>query len=193
MTEPLNPVISETDETLIRRIAQKDIQAFDEIYRRYGNRLLHYFYRMLGGDEAMAQDLLQETSLKLIEKAHTFREDGRFSTWLYTIAHNLCLNIFRGKKKFGGSVTDHSGNESLKEHPEWDNRIDQDRFMNAMHSELTGLEENRRSIFLLRFQEHYTIREISEIMDCPEGTVKSRLFHTTRYLAGRLRDFKEIN
>ena len=57
---------------------------------------------------------------------------------------------------------------------------------------LTDLDEIKRSIFLLRFQEHHSIREISEIMRCPEGTVKSRLFHTARYLSGRLREYKEI-
>ena len=67
------PIYTETDEVLAGRIAQNDTLAFDEIYRRYSNRLLHYFYRMLGGNESLAQDLLQETCIKLIEKAHTFR------------------------------------------------------------------------------------------------------------------------
>ncbi|NQT26421.1 sigma-70 family RNA polymerase sigma factor [candidate division KSB1 bacterium] len=192
MTNTQSPIVSETDETLVGRIAQSDTLAFDEIYRRYSNRLLHYFYRMLGGNESLAQDLLQETCIRLIEKAYTFREDGKFSTWLFTIAHNLCLNTFRANKKFGGSVTDHSGSDTLKEYPAWDDQIDHDRFMRSLHKELVGIDEKKRSVFLLRFQEHHSIREISKIMDCPEGTVKSRLFHTTRYLSGRLRDYKEI-
>jgi len=186
------PIHTETDEALAGRIAQNDTLAFDEIYRRYSNRLLHYFYRMLGGNESLAQDLLQETCIKLIEKAHTFREDGRFRSWLFSIAHNLCLNIFRSKQKFGASLSDNANHDSIKEVPEWDERIDHDRFMGALHTELTDLDAVKRSIFLLRFQEHYSIREISQIMDCPEGTVKSRLFHTTRYLSGRLQDYKEI-
>lgn len=192
MTSPRDSILTETDETLVQRIAQSDSRAFDEIYRRYGTRLLHYFYRMLGGNESLAQDLLQETWFKLIEKAHTFRAAGRFSTWIFTIAHNLCLNLFRSKNKFRGTPADHQDKEQFRVNPEWDGQIDCDRFMNALQRELTGMDAAKRSVFLLRFQEHHSIREISDIMNCPEGTVKSRLFHTTRYLSTRLRDYKDI-
>jgi len=72
--------------------------AFDELYNRYSKRLLVYFYRMLGRNEEKAQDFLQDFFLKLIEKPHLFSSKNRFSSWVFTVASNMCKNEYRRLK-----------------------------------------------------------------------------------------------
>ncbi len=72
-----------------------DTAAFDELYQRYSQRLLYYFYRMLGGDEDRAQDFLQDLFLKIIEKPNQFVSKQRFSNWIFTVTHNMCKNEYR--------------------------------------------------------------------------------------------------
>jgi len=176
------------DEELVARIARGDGSAFDELYRRYSRRLLHYFLRMLG--EEKAQDFLQELFLKVIENRTSLAGNGCFSTWIFAIAHNMCCNEYRymavRQDTFSTDV------DRLVPQEEGDNveaTLDHATFKESLLAELDRLDEVRRSTFLLRFQEGFSIREIGEIMGCANGTVKSRLFYTTRLLADRLRAF----
>ena len=84
-----------SDEDLVRRLARGDDGAFDELYRRYRDRLLHYSCRMLGRDGEKARDFLQDLFLKLIEKPERFAPDGCFRTWIFAVAHNMCCNEYR--------------------------------------------------------------------------------------------------
>jgi RNA polymerase sigma-70 factor (ECF subfamily) len=84
-----------SDEELMQNIRQGNTGAFDELYRRYNRRLLLYFYRMLGGDSEKAQDFLQDLFLKIFEKNNLFRNEARFSSWIFTVAHNMCKNEYR--------------------------------------------------------------------------------------------------
>ena len=86
------------DEELIRMLCDRDVAAFDELYERYVQRLLRYFHRMLAANEEQAQDFLQETFLRVIEKRSSFDPTGRFSTWIFAIAHNLCCNEYRRRE-----------------------------------------------------------------------------------------------
>ena len=85
-----------SDEQLIELVQQADVSAFDEIYQRYGQCLLFYFCRMLGGDKAKAQDFLQDLFIKIIDKKNSPVQN--FKSWIFTIAHNMCKNEFRNKK-----------------------------------------------------------------------------------------------
>lgn len=71
------------DEQLMEYLPKGDTSAFNELHDRYSNRLLHYFFRMLGGDEVKAQDFLQDTFLKIVEKTAFFLRDKKFSKELY--------------------------------------------------------------------------------------------------------------
>ena len=168
-----------------------DTASFNELYRRYSRRLLHFLYRMLGGDEPKAQDFLQDIWITVIEKADTFNQNGKFSSWIFTIASNMCKNEYRRKKKrvtMDQQVIDANITSTEKS---IEDRIAQNIFMEFLHKELYNLTFDKRSVFVLRFQEHRTIKEISQILGCAEGTVKSRLHHTVKYLAEKSQAFKE--
>lgn len=184
------PYNNNTDETLIPLIADGDESAFAEIYDRYSERLLHFFYRMLHGDEQRAQDFLQDIAIKLIEKAHTFRGESRFSTWIFTVASNMCRNEFR---KTNRSTTTAHDQLDRRIHPDpgVEDRMVDGAFATLLAEALKILEPEKREVFVLRFQEELSVREISDIVGCPEGTVKSRLFHATRKIGERLAPYKE--
>ena len=186
-----------SDEELMQHIQKRDVTAFNELYRRYSQRLLHYFYRMLAGNEDKARDFLQDTFTKLIEKRWFFDTNKRFSTWIFTMAHNLCKNEYRRlevRNRTGNKAeSNRIFNESESFWHQTDQHIDQSKFRNALAMELEKLNPQQRSVFVLRFQQGLSIKEISEILSCPEGTIKSRLFYTTAKLASRLQSFNPNN
>jgi RNA polymerase sigma-70 factor (ECF subfamily) len=181
------------DEQLMRDIQQGDVSAFNELYDRYSNRLLFYFFRELGGDEEKAQDFLQELFLKIVEKPNLFCTEKKFSTWIFTVAYNMCKNEYRRleiRNVIDNSVDVHKIPSDVDSdyHPA-ERKIDRESFENALMAELEKLEDGHRSAFLLRFQQNLTLKEIGDILSCSEGTVKSRLFYTTHKLASRLKAF----
>ncbi len=185
--------IDHTDERLMNAIKEGDTQAFDELYRRYSTKLLHYFYRMLGKNEEKAQDFLQDLFLKIVEKPHLFNSNMRFSTWVFTVASNMCKNEYRRLKvRINGDryVQDLNPTSEDIVLPNIDRQIDHAHFKKMLFEEVEKLDQTKKSTFLLRYQEHLSIKEISQVLDCSEGTVKSRLFYTTRKLAEKLRIFK---
>ncbi len=184
---------STPDESLMVLISRGETSAFDEIYNRYSKRLLYFFCRMLGHDEEKAQDFLQDLFLKIIEKPHLFQKEKNFATWIYTIANNMCKNEYRHRLvrkdiRNEGNVDLISPDESTDEHPTEKN-IDRMNFRKALFSELENLKSEQKAVFLLKYQENYSIKKISSILKCSEGTVKSRLFYTTKKLAEKLKDY----
>lgn len=182
------------DEQLMVYLQRGDISAFNELYNRYSNNLLHYFFRMLGGNEAKAQDFLQDTFLKIVEKPGLFRPEQKFSTWIFTIAHNLCKNEYR-RMQVRSIIDNKPDMDEIPQSSETDYHyaeysVDKKIFENALSSELAKVDSAHRSVFILRYQQNLSIKEISEILNVSEGTIKSRLFYTTRKLADRLKAFK---
>ncbi len=179
-----------SDEELMSLIGNGDSTYLKELYNRYSNKLLFYFYRMLGGDEEKAQDFLQDVFLKIIEKPDQFNEKMKFSTWIFTIASNLCKNEYRRMK-----VRETTRNEPDMDHHEQVNtinqihKINQIDFEKAVQQELRKMDPEQRSTFILRFQENLSIKEIGEILNCSPGTVKSRIFYTTKKLASCLKEY----
>ena len=183
----------QSDEALMVLLQSGDAGAFDALYHRYSQRLLVYFLRMLGNDRDKADDFLQDLFLKVIDKGGQFRAEARFSTWIFTVAHNMCKNEYRRREVRkvidpeadveAVSVLDAGANPGIHE------ALDRQRFQSRLQQVLLTCDDSQRSAFILRFQEHLSIREISEIMDCSEGTTKSRLFYVTKKLGKALGEF----
>lgn len=178
-----------TDEQLASAIGQGTPQAFEELYGRYRSRLQYFFYRMLGQSEEKANDFLQDLFLKLIEKPHLYNSDKRFSTWFFSVAHNMCKNEYRRLKV--RQVMDSEAEADLPSGSRFDpaHQADMQAFSEALYSALDEFDEDRKTAFLLRHREGFSIREISEVLNCSEGTIKSKLFYTNKKLAVQLQAF----
>ncbi|NIN00162.1 MAG: sigma-70 family RNA polymerase sigma factor [candidate division Zixibacteria bacterium] len=174
-------------------IQRADTSAFNELYDRYSRRLLHYFFRELGGDKDKAQDFLQEIFLKIVQKSELFNTEKKFSTWVFTVAYNMCKNEYRRQQVRmsleNDADVDNLSYESEREYSRVEKNMDNETFARALLRELATLHDGLRSAFLLRYQQNLSIREIGEILGCSEGTVKSRLFYATRKLAAKLKAF----
>lgn len=188
-----NRLVKLTDEKLMQEIQQGEVSAFNELYNRYSQRLLSYFYRELGGDEQKAQDFLQDLFLKIVEKPGMFDTQRSFSSWVFTVAYNMCKNEYRRLDFRKNTESDvrieqqTSRIEAARMNP--DQELEQKRFERAVLAELDELGDGHRSAFLLRYQQDLSIAEIAEVLGCSQGTVKSRLFYTTRKLAAKLKAF----
>lgn len=170
-------------------ISKGNEKAFEELYQRYADKLYRYFYRMLNRNEAKANDFTQDLFMKVIEKPHYFDPKRRFSTWIYTVAGNMCKNEYRRLSKF--TMTHEVPDIELTENLDYfKDNFDKRLFDQYLQRALNELGDIPRQCFVLRYQEEKSIKEISEIMGCPEGTVKSRLYYTIRKLAEKLKVFQ---
>jgi RNA polymerase sigma-70 factor (ECF subfamily) len=177
-----------SDEELMRLLSmQGEAGAFSELYDRYGSRMHRYFYRLLGQNTHRADDFTQDLFLKIIEKGSLYDARRRFSTWIYTVAGNMVKNEYRRLSRI----------PELPRIPEqyevfFSEKIDNLLFEKELTNALSELDEVQRQCFILRYQEELPMKDIAEILDCPEGTVKSRLFYTLKKLANRLRAFAGV-
>lgn len=169
----------QTDEELVTCIVNGQVEAFNELYARYNKRLLYYFYRMLGNNQDLAQDFLQDIFFKLINKPELYNPERKFSTWIYSVAHNMCKNEYRSKDV--RKVLVKSENPDLYSEPvtEVKNR---EQLIAEVFRELESFDNNQKTAFLLKYREGFSIEEISETLELPVGTIKSRLFYTRKKL-----------
>ena len=176
-----------SDESLMILVREKETYAFNELYSRYGERILNFLYRFLYGDEETAQDLLQDTFVKVIDKADSFDVTKRFSTWLYTIAANLGKNELRRKVIRNGKLKEYSVENEMVYENTVDKVLDRQQLIDHIYREIARLRPASRELIILRFQEEMSINDIALIMGVPEGTVKSRLHHLLKKLSKKLK------
>jgi RNA polymerase sigma-70 factor (ECF subfamily) len=174
------------DEKLMQEIRQGREAAFTELYGRYSTSLLRYFTRMLWNNRALAEDLLHDLFLKIIHNPQQFDTNRKFSTWAYSVAHNMCKNEYRKKQnqRLDGIEVKHSR--------DLDQELDLFSANDKLAMLLETLEEEDKTIFLLRYEEELSIGQISQIVFMPEGTVKSRLFYLRKRLAIELNEYKVV-
>jgi RNA polymerase sigma-70 factor (ECF subfamily) len=173
----------------MKLIISGDQAAFSKLYNRYKHRMYYYFYRMLGNSADHANDFLQELFMKLIEKPESYHPTHNFSTWLYSVANNMCKNEYRRR----GIRQEYQSAEALKPAVDFieEPTTDQDKILEKIFQTLDQLGEEHRSAFLLRYREGFSVKEVAQILELAEGTVKSRLFYARKLLAEKLEYLKD--
>lgn len=178
------------DETLMRLLAEGDQRAFAALYDRHRQALFRYFHRMLWKDREKAEDCVQDFFMKIIRQPAAFDPKRRFVTWMYSVAHNMCKNEYRSNEIRKPVVMDEFTAAGIAQQEAGaDKQLDRKKFMEELLLQLEEFDENQKTTFLLRYEENLSIKEISEVLSCSEGTVKSRLFYTLRKLSERLKHF----
>jgi RNA polymerase sigma-70 factor, ECF subfamily len=163
--------------------------AITELYRRYNIPLLRYFHRMLWKDHEKAQDFVQDLFLKVIQHGERFDVRMSFSTWMYSMAHNMCKNEYR-KKAFRDAVHLTQGAEVVRERV-FEPDVSPDFSLN-LENALATLDSDDRHLFVLRFELDLSLEHIAAMLDCPVGTAKSRIFHLKKKLAVQLSELSPL-
>ena len=171
------------DSSLVARFLDGEKRAFTELANRYHVRLMNFIYRTIG-DRDRAEDLVQETFIRVYRHLHRFDQTKKFSTWVYTIAGNLAKNELRNRSRNPLVLFQTIKKNWDADHRplEWeDNTYRPDdlyrkRHLKAMvENAVAQLPEHHRMVFVLREMEGKTYEEISDITGVNLGTVKSRL------------------
>ncbi len=185
------------DKDLVALSLKGDDSAFDMLVRRYKDRVYHVLFHVIAhGEEAL--DLTQETFVRAYRALPGFRGESQFRTWLFRIALNLARNRLRDFQRKGRNRS--VSLESLKEQHRLqsvsssrtpDQALREAELRAALEACLHQLTEPLRLSFSLRIFEGWDYESIAELMDCPKGTVKSRL-HTARMHLRRCLEKKEV-
>lgn len=169
-----------SDEELLSSSLEGNLVAFDLLVDRYYDRLYGYLLRFLK-DSDVAEDLLQETFLRVWKKRGEFRNIASFSTWIYTIAGNLARSEWRRRKRWRmvrlgpGDSEDEPDIELAATGGEPDKTVENRLAVKELSEEVARLPERYRQVVILRDIQGMTYEEIAGIVQIPVGTVKSRL------------------
>lgn len=174
-----------SDEELLIAISNGNSDSFNELYSRYKDRLLYYFYRMLSQDKEMAKDFLQEIFIKVINKPQLFDPKMKFSTWIFSIANNMCKNEYRRKDIRKNTIN--YENPDILNSEDYAN-TDHEPIIKLIFNQLNNFDDTHKSAFLLKYREGFSVEEISMILELPTGTIKSRLFYTRKKLQENMKN-----
>lgn len=175
------------DFEVIQRVLAGETAAFDGLVRQYQQEIYRLAYRMTRNAED-AKDLAQETFIQAYRSLGTFRGQARFSTWLYRIAVNLCLNHLKSSARQDPAEVDERLPDARADSLSALVTDERDR---ALAEAIETLPPQQKATLSLRVQQGLGHREIAEILDCSEGTAKANYFHAVRALQRRLADFRE--
>jgi RNA polymerase sigma-70 factor (ECF subfamily) len=176
---------------LIRQAKKGDVLAFENLISGYEKKVYNTVYRFFNNVED-AMDITQEIFIKVFTSLYGFRENSSFSTWLYRIAVNTCIDFLRKKKEdmlpikeemaVGGEIKLGSHTESPEEY------VERRELKQALMKAINTLPEEQRMCVILRDIQGFSYTEISDILICSLGTIKSRLYRGRRALKEKLKD-----
>jgi RNA polymerase sigma-70 factor (ECF subfamily) len=174
---------------IARGLRRRDPDLLDHLIEQYQHRLLRYLV-YLAGNRELAEDLFQETWIRVLERGHQYDGHHAFSTWLYAVARNLTLDYLRRKSPLSldGLMDDedHAPLEPADTRPAAWELIEQHQQAERINAALLSIPAEYRETVVLRFQEGMALNEISAVTGAPVGTVKSRLYRGLNLLMGEL-------
>ncbi len=181
------------DEQLMQFFQKGDKKAFEEIYDRYANHLVNFFYQKLWQNQTAAEDAAQDIFAKLIGNPALFDAKQNFKSWVFSVAYNRCKNEYKKhdvRKNTGYDMPDRDQSRSVD--LQSDEQLDQQNFGRSLKKLLDEMDDKHASVFSLRHEQGLSMKEISEVLGINEGTVKSRLHYATKYLAKELSVYRKI-
>jgi RNA polymerase sigma-70 factor (ECF subfamily) len=181
--------MGENEKKLVEKAKSGDIKAFEKLIEDHQKKVFNIALRMIG-DYDEASELAQEAFLKAYKSIKSFKGDSLFSTWIYKITTNVCLDEIRRKKKKKLISLDedieHDGSEfkrQIKDHSPGPESLAENNELKRMVKEsINLLPEDYKIVIVLRDIQGFSYEEISRIIKCPIGTVKSRINRARRAL-----------
>jgi RNA polymerase sigma-70 factor (ECF subfamily) len=190
-----------SDEELLRRFNEGDAEVFEVLVRRYERPLYNFILRSVRRRER-ADELLQDVFLKVVQRSGDFKGNSKFSTWLYTIARNLCIDhsrkmVFRRHKSLDapGRSDGEDGPTLLERTASEDPRTDRAVIAKDLQARITAaveeLPEEQKEVFLMRQVQGMAFKDIADVVGVPENTVKSRMRYALERLQRALAEYED--
>lgn len=173
----------ESDDALVTATGGGDARAFAQLLQRHRDLVTRVAYRLTGGDWSLAEDVAQETFLRLWNAAERYEGRGTLRSYLLTVAHRLATD-YRRKRRETESLDGWTNLPDAKPHP--GQTTGAGDVVEAVRRSLEALPEEQRTVFILSHYEGLKYREIAEIVGCPPGTVASRKYLAVQALRERL-------
>jgi RNA polymerase sigma-70 factor, ECF subfamily len=174
---------------IARGLRRRDPDLLDRLIEQYQHRLLRYLV-YLAGNRELAEDLFQETWIRVLERGHQYDGRHEFSTWLYAVARNLTIDYLRRKSPISldglAEDEDHAPVEPADTRPLAWEVVAQHEQAERIRAALVGIPVEYRETVVLRFQEGLALEEIATVTGAKLGTVKSRLYRGLNMLMSRL-------
>jgi RNA polymerase sigma-70 factor (ECF subfamily) len=186
----LNDGLQATDSELYQRTRSGDRAAFGKLVERHKDGLVNYLTRLSGSPE-LAEDLAQESFLRLYERGSRYSEQGKLQAYLFRIGTNLFRSQMRREQSWRrlGHLF-FSSNGSHSDPPQQQSRILQHELGKQLATALLEVPLRYRAPLVLAFVEGWSHRQIADLMHCPEGTVKSRIHRGRRLLRAQLETYR---
>lgn len=173
--------MTDTEKIFLKKSQEGDIASFEQLIARHQQKVYNIAYRMMGNEED-AKDAAQEALIKIYKSVSKFRGDSGFSTWVYRIAINACKDELRKKKHNiisldkeieteEGSIKNELADQGLKP----DELVEQAELNETIQEAINQLPEQNRIAIILRDIQGFSYEDISSTLECPVGTVKSRI------------------
>lgn len=167
-------------------VAADRMEAFEILVARHQDRVYRMALQMLANQED-AWDVSQEIFIKIYHARQSYTEDAKFTTWLYRIANNAVIDRIRQLKRLSRFQ---SVEDSFGEPPSGDRdafgQLAHDEMGRNMSQALMQLSERQRGMVVMKYYEGFSVKEIAEVFECADGTVKATLFQAIRNLRGKL-------
>jgi RNA polymerase sigma-70 factor (ECF subfamily) len=184
-----------SDEQLMLLFQGGDENAYIELVNRYKDKLINFIFNYLGDLES-SEDVVQETMIKLYQKKHYYKEIAKFSTWLYTIAKNLANTELRKRKQRKTTLLSQFSKDDKtydlpSNEPEPGQEIQTDIVNKIIRDAVDQLSEKFKIVIVLRDIQGLSYEDISEIINVPIGTVKSRINRARLQLQVELKHLKK--
>lgn len=177
----------------IKQVKKGDQSAFEYVVVFYQDKIYQHCYRMLGNAHE-AEDLAQEAFIRAYINIHSFDDRRKFSTWLYRITTNLTIDRIRKRKPDYYLDAEIKGTEGLDMYSQLTSNdrspgeeVENRELQRYIHNEISRLPPKYRGIIILRYLEEFSLQEISDALDIPLGTVKTRIHRGREALRKRLR------
>ncbi|HUK82795.1 MAG TPA: sigma-70 family RNA polymerase sigma factor [Verrucomicrobiae bacterium] len=186
----------EDDESLVARVQHGEQAAFDELVRRYKERLYATVYHMTSNHED-ANDLVQDAFIKAYKSIGSFKRQSSFYTWVYRIAVNRTINFLKRRRNrnhfslddVDGSIQTDPDFVELMSHVTPRREVGLTELQARLNEALQKLSEPHRAVVTMHDIQGMTHADIAKVMNCSEGTVRSRLFYARQQLQGLLSDY----
>jgi RNA polymerase sigma-70 factor (ECF subfamily) len=177
-------LLETSDHELMLAVRDGDLDKLGDLFERYNKQLYNFFLRQTKNPQT-SEDMVQEAFMRILKYRHTYRGEGKFTTWMFSIAHNAMIDFFRRTKRRSDTVTATDmpeGYEPASEQLNPEEQTVRTSQHELLHKALDRLPENKREALLLSRFQNMKYSEIAQVMGCKTGTVKARIHFAIKEL-----------